>query len=129
MRAKRSIIGNHQLVDFKGRREVVEDNGCPPHPHSLGLTLLHFFHPPHPKPSSTSTPPSPVQPHLTAILRPPLLTDVLQRCKFRVGSYSYDSAKMIFITKAYGYASKKSNSIALDYEISKSSSSPHSHSC
>ena len=103
-----------------------------------------------------------------------------QRCKFRVGSYSYDSSKMVFITKvllmimimmlmitmmimvmtfpmkelygfgsiqildfeifvlvisttyvlsflhritlikqAYGYASKKSNSIALDYEISK----------
>jgi len=40
-----------------------------------------------------------------------------QRCKFRVGSYSYDSSKMVFITKAYGYASKKSNSIALDYEI------------
>jgi len=40
-----------------------------------------------------------------------------QRCMFRVGSYSYDSSKMIFITKKFGYSSKKSNSIALDYEI------------
>ena len=42
-----------------------------------------------------------------------------QRCMFRVGSYSYDSSKMVFITKKHGYSSKKSNSIALDYEISK----------
>ena len=42
-----------------------------------------------------------------------------QRCMFRVGSYSYDSSKMIFITKKFGYSSKKSNSIALDYDISK----------
>lgn len=42
-----------------------------------------------------------------------------QRCMFRVGSYSYDSSKMVFITKKQGYSSKKSNSIALDYEISK----------
>ena len=42
-----------------------------------------------------------------------------QRCMFRVGSYSYDSSKMIFITKKFGYSSKRSNSIALDYEISK----------
>ena len=42
-----------------------------------------------------------------------------QRCMFRVGSYSYDSSKMVFITKTHGYSSKKSNSIALDYEISK----------
>jgi len=40
-----------------------------------------------------------------------------QRCQFRVGSYSYDSSKMVFITKNYGYASKQSNSIALDYDI------------
>jgi len=40
-----------------------------------------------------------------------------QRCMFRVGSYSYDSSKMIFITKKFGYSSKKSNSIALDYDI------------
>ena len=49
---------------------------------------------------------------------------IFQRCKFRVGSYSYDSSKMVFITKAYGYASKQSNSIALDYEISKASFIP-----
>ena len=43
-----------------------------------------------------------------------------QRCMFRVGSYSYDNSKMVFITKAHGYSeSKKANSIALDYEISK----------
>jgi len=41
-----------------------------------------------------------------------------QRCMFRVGSYSYDNSKMVFITKAHGYSeSKKANSIALDYEI------------
>ena len=42
-----------------------------------------------------------------------------QRCMFRVGSYSYDSSKMVFIAKSTGYSSKQSNSIALDYEISK----------
>ena len=42
-----------------------------------------------------------------------------QRCMFRVGSYSYDSSKMVFIAKSIGYSSKQSNSIALDYEISK----------
>merc|ERR1719150_3199862 len=40
-----------------------------------------------------------------------------QRCMFRVGSYSYDSSKMVFIAKSTGYSSKQSNSIALDYEI------------
>lgn len=40
-----------------------------------------------------------------------------QRCMFRVGSYSYDSSKMIFIAKSTGYSTKQSNSIALDYEI------------
>merc|ERR1712002_556564 len=40
------------------------------------------------------------------------------RCKFRVGSYSYDTTKMVFINKNYGYGPKKSNSIALDYDIS-----------
>ena len=44
-----------------------------------------------------------------------------QRCMFRVGSYSYDSSKMVFIAKRSGYNSKESNSIALDYEISKPS--------
>ena len=42
-----------------------------------------------------------------------------QRCLFRVGSYSYDTTKMIFSTKSYGYGTKGGNSIALDYEISK----------
>ena len=42
-----------------------------------------------------------------------------QRCMFRVGSYSYDSSKMIFIAKSTGYSTKQSNSIALDYEISE----------
>ena len=42
-----------------------------------------------------------------------------QRCMFRVGSYSYDDSKMKFKTKKYGYQSKQSNGIALDYEISK----------
>jgi len=40
-----------------------------------------------------------------------------QRCMFRVGSYSYDDSKMVFITKKHGYSSKPGNSIALDYEI------------
>ena len=44
-----------------------------------------------------------------------------QRCMFRVGSYSYDDSKMVFITKKHGYSSKPGNSIALDYEISKMS--------
>ena len=69
-----------------------------------------------------------------------------QTCKFRVGSYSYDSSKLLFITKNAGtvwcfalaqtwqpicksswyqtaiipgYSSGGSNSIALDYQISK----------
>ena len=42
-----------------------------------------------------------------------------QTCKFSVGSYSYDSSKMLFITKDFGYSSKETNSIALDYDISK----------
>jgi len=41
-----------------------------------------------------------------------------QRCMFRVGSYSYDSSRMVFKTKKFGYSSQRSNSIALDYEIS-----------
>jgi len=40
-----------------------------------------------------------------------------QTCKFSVGSYSYDSSKLLFVTKNYGYSSKESNSIALDYDI------------
>ena len=42
-----------------------------------------------------------------------------QRCMFRVGSYSYDSSKMIFITNRFGYSSQQSNSIPLDYDICK----------
>ena len=42
-----------------------------------------------------------------------------QRCMFRVGSYSYDSSKMVFIAKSKKTSGYKSNSIALDYEISK----------
>ena len=42
-----------------------------------------------------------------------------QTCKFRVGSYSYDSSKMVFIVKPKETKNYKSNSIALDYEISK----------
>ena len=42
-----------------------------------------------------------------------------QTCRFRVGSYSYDSSKLLFITKNYGYSSKDANSIALDYDIRK----------
>ena len=56
-----------------------------------------------------------------------------QTCKFRVGSYSYDSSKLLFVTKnagtleplnpalivISGYSSGGSNSIALDYEISE----------
>jgi len=40
-----------------------------------------------------------------------------QTCKFSVGSYSYDSSKLLFMTNTYGYSSKESNSIALDYDI------------
>merc|ERR1711953_771879 len=40
-----------------------------------------------------------------------------QTCKFRVGSYSYDSSKLLFTTKNAGYSSG-GNSIALDYDIS-----------
>ena len=42
-----------------------------------------------------------------------------QTCRFRVGSYSYDSSKLLFLTKNYGYSSKDTNSIALDYDIRK----------
>ena len=42
-----------------------------------------------------------------------------QRCVFQVGSYSYDNSKMMFFTKSFGYSSKKSNTFALDYAISK----------
>ena len=46
-----------------------------------------------------------------------------QRCKFRVGSYSYDMSKMIFITKEFGYSSYSKNvnrnSPPLDYDIGK----------
>ena len=41
-----------------------------------------------------------------------------QRCKFLVGSYSYNSEKLSFITKEAGYSYKDSNTIALDYDIS-----------
>ena len=42
-----------------------------------------------------------------------------QNCLFRVGSYSYDSTKMVFTTGSFGYSSKDTNGIALDYDISK----------
>ena len=42
-----------------------------------------------------------------------------QTCKFKVGSYSYDNTKLLFTTKNYGYSSKDTNSIALDYDISE----------
>ena len=42
-----------------------------------------------------------------------------QNCKFRVGSYSYDSSKLIFNTNSFGYSSKETNSMALDYDIRK----------
>ena len=42
-----------------------------------------------------------------------------QTCRFSVGSYSYDSSKLLFLTKNYGYSSKETNSIALDYDIRK----------
>ena len=42
-----------------------------------------------------------------------------QTCKFSVGSYSYDSTKLLFTTRNFGYSSKETNSIALDYDISK----------
>jgi len=38
-------------------------------------------------------------------------------CKFQVGSYSYDSSKMLFKTMSFGYSTKDNNSIALDYDI------------
>jgi len=40
-----------------------------------------------------------------------------QICKFRVGSYNQDSSKVLFVTKHYGFSSKKANSIALDYGV------------
>ena len=42
-----------------------------------------------------------------------------QTCRFRVGAYSYDSSKLLFLTKSYGYSSKDTNSFALDYDIRK----------
>ena len=42
-----------------------------------------------------------------------------QKCKFTVGSYSYDNSKMLFYTNTFGYSTKETNSIALDYDISK----------
>ena len=42
-----------------------------------------------------------------------------QTCSFLVGSYSYDSSKMIFKTGSFGYTTKETNGIALDYDISK----------
>eukprot|EP00091_Calanus_sinicus_P005152 TRINITY_DN15538_c0_g1_i1.p1 TRINITY_DN15538_c0_g1~~TRINITY_DN15538_c0_g1_i1.p1 ORF type:complete len:294 (-),score=61.59 TRINITY_DN15538_c0_g1_i1:84-872(-) len=45
-----------------------------------------------------------------------------QRCQFRVGSYSYGVAQMIFITKEFGYSSYSKNvnknSPPLDYDLS-----------
>ena len=42
-----------------------------------------------------------------------------QKCKFQVGSYSYDDTKMVFVTQHAGYqAPKTANNIALDYAIS-----------
>ena len=38
-------------------------------------------------------------------------------CKFQVGSYSYDSSKMLFKTWSFGYSTKDKNSIPLDYDI------------
>jgi len=40
-------------------------------------------------------------------------------CKFQVGSYFYDSSKMVFETRSYGYgySAKDSNSQTLDYDI------------
>ena len=43
-----------------------------------------------------------------------------QTCRFRVGSYSYDNSKLLFLTRTYGYSSKDTNSIALDYDIRES---------
>jgi len=40
-----------------------------------------------------------------------------QKCKFTVGSYSYDNSKMLFYTNTFGYSTKETNSIALDYDI------------
>ena len=40
-----------------------------------------------------------------------------QTCSFLVGSYSYDSSKMIFETGSFGYTTKDTNGIALDYDI------------
>jgi hypothetical protein len=41
-----------------------------------------------------------------------------QRCKFQVGSYSYDESHMVFVTDNAGYqAPKTDNGIALDYAI------------
>ena len=42
-----------------------------------------------------------------------------QTCSFLVGSYSYDSSKMIFKTGSFGYTQKETNGIALDYDISE----------
>ena len=43
-----------------------------------------------------------------------------QRCKFKVGSYSYDMTQLYFVTKKTGYSDEKeANRIALDYEIGR----------
>jgi hypothetical protein len=38
-------------------------------------------------------------------------------CVWQVGSYSYDSSKMLFITKSAQYQKNGRNTIALDYDI------------
>ncbi len=38
-------------------------------------------------------------------------------CMWQVGSYSYDSSKMLFITKSAQYQKNGRNTIALDYDI------------
>ena len=52
-----------------------------------------------------------------------------QTCRFRVGSYSYDSSKLLFLTRTYGYSSKDANSIALDYDIRKYNKTRTAYSC
>ena len=47
-----------------------------------------------------------------------------QRCKFQIGSYSYDDTQMTFTTGQAGYNDKAQNSIALDYAIEINRLSP-----
>ncbi len=48
-----------------------------------------------------------------------------QSCKFTLGSYSYNDAKMVFLTQEAGYSgNKRANSIALDYSITISPLNP-----